>query len=475
MQLRLTHNLTKVLHGPTRLRRRCFIGIIGLFFLGSHATGAQTDLSDLVREGLSRSFAIQTQRHQHLTTNAATTSAWMSLLPSLSIAGGRTSQVSESLDAGSKSKIGSTANTLSASATWNLWDNYANFRNIESKTLQSSVSLLESEQLLQSQVVQIVTLYLNYLVLLEREEILKEQMAQAQWAQDQAELLVNIGARTRLDVLEAEIEVKSTQLSLFEAQRALPNALKQLQFLVNSEQSHLFTPQPIQKLKPYFEKAFQKSLPTIRSQVGTQFEAVSPDLQIARMQVELSRADYLQSRLSYLPSTSLTFGFSRDLNGYVKDTPAVGERDHFDSWSVTLGLSWTIWDWLNTHRSIEAQKRSLAITKIGYQEKLFSKSNEIQGLLDQYDANEKSVEASELLLQKAKEQQEYSGELYKLGKRTMIEVQKANTSYSRAQLDLNERLKTRFVTMAQIMLLWNQSLRPPGFALKWSTETSASE
>lgn len=461
MQIKLLLRMTKVLQQ---------VLIIGLS-VGSCAFAAtenSTSLADLVQKGLRNSFAIHTQQHQHQIRESARLSSWMALLPSVSLNAGRTSQVAESLESEERLKTGTTGNTLSATASWTLWNNWTNFRSIQSKGLQRDSSLIESEQVLQNQVIQIINAYLSYLVLIERESILKDLLEQSVWAQEQAALLVDLGARTRLDVLEAEIEVKSTQLSLFEAQRSLPNALNQLKFLVNSEESELFQAVPIQAIKPYFQKSFDENLARIRQLSRDQFERLSPDLESARLQVEVARLDFLESRASYFPNTSVSFSFVRDLNGYVKEHPAVGERASFDTWSVSLGLSWTLWDWLNTHRTIEAQRRSLEITRIGYREKLHAKSNEMQNLLDQYEANEKSIEASRLLLTRAKEQQEYSSELYKLGKRTMIEVQKANTSYSRAQLDLNERLKTRYITMAQIMQLSNQSLRPPGYEMNWT-------
>ena len=83
-------------------------------------------------------------------------------------------------------------------------------------------------------------------------------------------------------------------------------------------------------------------------------------------------------------------------------------------------------------------------------------------LKQEYKILAETIKASKLILEKAKAQQDYSIQMYSLGKITSFQLKTSNADLFKARDSLATRLKEKFLLMGKILFTFGEDLRPKG-------------
>ncbi len=454
------------------------ISLLVLFCaLTAHAAVENEDpLEKVVSLGVQNAFEIQSQKlvldqeHDDQKNNYA------KLLPTVKLSASKSYGADESLNTttGSTSYSGANSASMSVAANWALWDNYANIRNIQVGSKSLEIERLTSRQKIQGYIRGLVSAYLEYEYLLSEREILLVRLKESKITNDESQVLVKVGARTRIDAYDTEIEVANTERDLLEKENSIVAAEKNLANRVNAEAIKKLPRLDLLKIVPYYMKSFEKEILEIldsgKSQRNEEWnEALSrrnPELQTKKLTLEKSEMELKQKRLSYFPSTSISLEHTVELDRYLADD-VTGPRTALQSSSISFGLSWTFWDWFSTARTIRNSERDFDIKVLDYRESDKKARVEIENSVQQVAIYRKTIATSRLVLEKAAAQLRYSQEMYRLGRITLLQMQQATRRHYEAQIALAARLKDYYIMAASLLYSLGEDLTPPGTDLRW--------
>jgi outer membrane protein TolC len=443
--------------------------ISGLLLLSCTLVSAQEQpdagesLQSLIKDSIERAFSLRVQKlNQDKTANQLYT-AWTSLLPSMSLSSGRTLSNTGSMDEnGTLSTASSRSDSLSLSATWKIWDGYQNIRNVRLSSLDQDIQTLQSDLEVQNHIVEVVNQYLGLQELYVRRATAAEVVKNARAFAEEAEELVKLGGKTRIEQMDTEIQLKNFENDAQELEYSINAAERQFAILLNLPEKKPIPTIDVLKIKPYFMEGFEKALPEIRKMAEQDRIASAPELRIEGLRVDRTLSSFRQSTLGYLPNTSFTLSQDYDLDGYVVPGTSEALRKSVPSTTATFSLSWTVWDWFATHRDIRNTYKDLEIQRIEFTRKNRQVRNDFLTSLEQYDTLERTIENARMVLEQAISQMEYTRAMYQMGRIGLLQAQTSSERLANARVSLITRLRTQYVAAAKLLVQVGQGVLPPG-------------
>lgn len=432
----------------------------GLVFDRASALDANASLENLIKDGLKSSIAIKTQDISLEQAEIRTMNAWTNLLPTVSLSAGKTISNYESVINDQKSNLNSSLNTAEISGSWNLWDNYSSIRNIKIAKLSEDIEQIKKRRDSESYILSLLDTYFGYLLLLRQREVFERLLVESKWTHEESLALVKAGARTQIEALDTEIQVLNTERDLLELNQNIRSTLRSLQVLLNKDADYLVPTMDLTELDPYFMRTFPKVLAELKNKPIGLIVEQSKDHQISKLGMETYFERLKQTELGYWPTTSLRVGHTVNLDNYVADVPSSGLRTALNSTTVSLNLSWQVWDWLSTQRSIKSSKLDYQVSALRFHEEVEISKAKVESYLESFEINRKSLEASQKALIKAQKQNEYSREMYKMGRINLLSMQQSISRLFDAEISYAARRKTMYILAAQILYYNGTSLAP---------------
>jgi len=232
------------------------------------------------------------------------------------------------------------------------------------------------------------------------------------------------GMQPRLVHLRARVELEKARTELKKAQWAYESSLSALASLLGTE--------------PSFEIEPPTELPLPESeQLAAADGQTRPDVRLAQLGVEVARKGEESAQLAILPSVGL--------QGAYRLSNVTGFLGRPDSWFVTLGLNWTLYDGgLREANTAEAQAKRVE-AEAGLQSARAKARDELRRAQnDLRAATEARARAAELVLL-ASEALRVTTESYRRGTSSYVEVADAMAGKVGAEIvevaeELNERL-----------------------------------
>ncbi len=423
-------------------------------------------LTQVVVMGLQNALSLQNQKLTLERSKLSNSSAWFGLLPTLTLSGGQTQSSQESVSSGVVSVDSAKTNALSISANWTLWDGYQNISNIRSSQKALESDRTSSRNQVNLYVINLLEKFLEYQEISDRREILQNLLEQSKWTESESEALVSAGARTRLDAMDAEIQVLNTLRDLNELETSLIASDGAVRVYLNASKDYKIPQLDLLKLQPYFMNSFDVKFQTIKQTWKNTYSQMYPDLVYARLQMEQELISLEQTRLGYWPTTSISITHNLGLDRFVQpqdDNLRIGLKGT----TLSLNLTWKFWDWWTTGRSIVSSEKSYQIRANSLHETVIRAESEMINLIRQFDIAEQSVKSSKLAVEKATQQQEYSREMYRLGRITLLSMQQSNNRLFEARNALASRLKNKFLAAAKILYASGEDILPAGQNMNW--------
>ncbi len=448
-----------------KITLQMLIKVVALLGLSSIPTqlclaDSEDQLVEIVNEGLRNAYDIKSQQLKLEQSRNLLKNSYYNLLPKVTLSGGRTITTTESQPSGYIQADTTAQSSASAAASWTLFDNYQSIRNIQTSEATYEVTQKQTRKQVQSYILNLLNLYLQYQLLLSQKITLEDSLKQNKWTQEESAALVAAGARTKLDSMDAEIAVVTTERDLLELNNSIDSSERNIFAILNSDRYKKLPVIDLIKLKPFYMKDFDKRISSIREQAKRDLESVNPDLQIAHRQLDISLMNLKQTKLGYWPSTNLVLSHSVDLSNLVQ-APAVGMSAlPLNTSSIQLQFSWQLWDWWITPRNIDNAQKDYEISRFQYKQALLQTNSDVQNSIDAYDVLEKSIYASNLALDKAKIQMSYSREMFRLGRITLLVMQQSVSRFRDAQIALATRMESKYILAAQILDKMGYELMP---------------
>jgi len=252
------------------------------------------------------------------------------------------------------------------------------------------------------------------------EETVKSLRAQVEDSKN----FFEVGMIPKNDLLEAEVELANAEQLLVQAKNQVNLAKAQLNTLLRQDVNtdlELVDVLDYVPAEPDFAPSLDQAL------------AARPELKQAQLGVDAATENVTLAKADYYPSVSLVGSYSRSGDGPELDGSDI-ETDP-DQFSLTVGLSWTIWDWKARDYRIGVSKSQVMRTRHVLNEVRDGVTLEVKQALLNLATTRQNIGVNRKAVEQAEESLRMSRERYKEQVATSTEVLLAQTRLSQTQVN----------------------------------------
>lgn len=275
-------------------------------------------------------------------------------------------------------------------------------------------------------------------------DVLESSVERTRETVDETTLLVAQGVAPKLQRLQSEVQLANQETQLIQARTSAASARDQLLFnlgLPVTQEISLRGTLEVQERAPYRTAGLLNAISTALDE--------RPDLEQARLSIELQEVNKGLASSAYFPSVSAfaNFGYT----GSVPDNRTVVrqlgdfeyeaiENGFFDdsywdpSFAVGLSLNWTIFDGFQTSRRVQQNRIAIDQAEIQYEQAQEGAKLEVAQALRQLEGADQRVSAQQQNVDTAQLAYEFAFERLRNGVSTQLEVRQASDNLDQSQL-----------------------------------------
>lgn len=353
-------------------------------------------------------------------------------LPNVSVNAGTTLRVNDTevdFQDGSNSDTNGAESTnynASIGLNYTLFDGLGRAYNYKKLKESFQLSELEAETVIENSLLQLFIVYYEVAKLTENNKNIQSSLEISKRRLTRVSYGFDYGQSTKLQVLNAEVDVNNDSIAFINAQRNLINAKRDLNLILGRPISSDF----LVDTNVVFEIAFD--LDTLLEKA----KGYNVEMQIVQKNLKLSEFDININKSNLYPS--LNFSTSYGFNKTNNDATFSIANQYSQGLNAGLSLSWDVFDGGKTKTRLQNAKivaDNLQVRKEEIENSLerdVSNAFEIyQNALFVLQAEYKNVETNERNFARTEEQ-------FKLGQITSIEFRQAQLNLLDAQSNLNE-------------------------------------
>jgi len=308
---------------------------------------------------------------------------------------------------------------------YTLFDGLGRSYNYKKLKETHNLSELEAQAIIENSVLQIFTVYYEVAQLTEDNINILESLNISKQRLERANYSFEYGQSTKLQVLNAEVDVNNDSIKYINTQRFLLNAKRDLNLLLGRNVSTNFTVDTdiLFNLAFNYENLLEKA------------KSHNIEMQKVTKSIELSDFDIKINKANLYPSLSLNSSYG--LNKSYNDNTFTFAEQQSKGLNAGLSLNWNVFDGGTTKTRVKNAKiagDNLQVQKEQIEnelERTIANSLEIyNNALFILQAEEKNVETNKRNFSRTEEQ-------YKLGQITTIEYRQAQVNLLNAQSNLN--------------------------------------
>ncbi|WP_084154144.1 TolC family protein [Maridesulfovibrio frigidus] len=200
-----------------------------------------------------------------------------------------------------------------------------------------------------------------------------------------------VGLRPKVDVLQAEVELATSQQDLLKAKNVVASKVARLNTLLNL---------PLEENVNYSGELTYLPFSMTLDQCILKADKDRPDLRIAQKAIKISEEDVTISESSFYPKLTADFDYAS-----TGDDPSVSKnkynyKNRPDSWSVGANVDWDFFNWGETYYDVKRANENVGKIQAEYDNTKLEASYEIknellnlQAAADRIGVGRKSVEA----------------------------------------------------------------------------------
>jgi outer membrane protein len=311
------------------------------------------------------------------------------------------------------------------------------------KRLKESYNLseLQARQVMENTIITLFIAYYEVGRLTENENTQKAALTISKKRLERAKYGFDYGQRTKLDVLNAEVDVNNDSISYIDIQRQLNNAKRDLNVVLGRDVN---TPVTVDTKVLY---DVNMNLTDILTEAKTK----NANLLQSKKNIELSKLDVKINKSGWMPNVSLTSSYAWNRNTGDATNAFSPISNTQTGLSAGVNLSWNLFDGGRTRTNVKNAKIAVENQEI--------RKSQLQDQLERDVNNAWETYQNRLFALKAQEQNvltnklnfERSNERYKLGQISSIDFRQAQINLINAELSRNN---AKFVAKnAELQLL----------------------
>jgi outer membrane protein TolC len=329
----------------------------------------------------------------------------------------------------------------SLSLDYTLFDGLGRFYNYKSLKEQYQLSELQARETIENTILQLLSIYFEVARLSENVNVLKQALEISKDRITRAEYAFEYGQNTKLDILNAQVDVTNDSINLLTAQQQLANTKRDLNVVLNQNLNDTFRVDtvvvfiPKLQLDDYISQAKDNNVALLQTK---------KNLLINEYDIKISRS-------GYLPTIGLNGTYGWNLNQSAASAFFPGTNSETYNLSLGARLTWNLFDGGGTTVRIKN-------AKIAYEnQELLKKQIELEverDIMNAHDIYENRLNIYAIQEQNVITNQnnfERSREQFQLGRITSIEFRQAQINLLNAQT--NKNLAKYDAKLAEIQLL----------------------
>ncbi len=287
---------------------------------------------------------------------------------------------------------------------------------------------------------QVKQAYFNVLLAQKQTHVADQAIKQLEAGVDVARNFFEVGMIPKNDLLQVEVELANAVQAKVNAENNVSLAKARLNTLLRQ---NIETPLELEDVEGF--KAQEPQLePSLAAALAERVEMKQAQLGVeaALKGVELAKADYY-------PELALVGAYNRS-----GDTPIVDGSDvdaDPDEASVTLSLSWTIWDWNARGHRVGAKRSEVLKARHVLNQVRDGVILEVKQALLNLASTKRNIEVNQKATEQAEESLRMSQERYKEQVTTSTEVLDAQTRLSQAQVNYYAALYGYHLAQAELI------------------------
>lgn len=421
-----------------------FLGLVCCFY---HQVGAQELLSkeEAIKFTLQNNFGIQIANNELLVAKNNSGILNSGYLPSLTgIAGGQYAiedQTATFQDGTAREVLGAETDRYNASLNLDflLFDGLGRHYNYKSLKEQYNLSELEARESIEITLLQLFSVYFEVARLSENLTVLQETLENTKERLTRAEYQFEYGQNTRLEVLNAKVDITTDSVNVMNTRQALLNAKRDLNVVLNNELERDFeidtvvTFVNLLAMETYISEAQENNVTLLQ----------------ANQNILISDYDRKASNSVFLPSLGLTGSYGWNEGNF----PATNFLSSNTSTGFNAGINLT-WNLFDGGRNIVNSKNAkirVENQNLIKQQVTLEVNRNISNARGNYDNRKKIYDLQRQNVETAKGNFERSDERYKLGQISSLELRQAQINLLNAQT--NKNLAKYEAKLAELELL----------------------
>jgi len=279
-----------------------------------------------------------------------------------------------------------------------------------------------------------------YFNVLRNRKLLLAAQRQADQRREQlrlAEARFSVGSVTRLDVLQAEIEVKNQELLIVQYENALATARMDLNRVMGGQLAAKYSLMDDFEVKPLTMNADELSQEAIKTH---------PDIKTLELQIHQQEGNLWMGRLAYLPSLGVGASYSRSKDGLDFLPNQVQSR------GLNFYMSWDILDAFSRFRGNRNTEIALNNLNLDLSARRMDIEREVRaGLLELERLYRRHVTLGESE-QLARQSLELEQERYRLGASSLLQLRQAQVDYSQAEVNYINSVYDYHIELSRLSL-----------------------
>ncbi|MBW6490080.1 MAG: TolC family protein [Lentimicrobium sp.] len=412
---------------------------------GSFHAGAQVfTAGDAVITALENNYNIRIARlgEEELRNNLTLGNA--GFLPGVGLNAGQSNSVTNSRQEYLSGQINERENaksnsfSTSVNMNWTIFDGFRMFNNYSMLSNQLKAGEYSTRLAVENTISQVLNNYYNIVQLNQKVKVFEKAVSLGEERTVIAREMLMIGSGSRLDLLQAEVDLNTDKSQLLDLQERISEASIALNQLLARDAGITFAVEDTFSLMPGFE--YERLL--------KKMETENVSLLMSNLDIELAMNQLKDIRGSRLPGVGVNLGYNFNVqaseSGFVKSGRTSGLN-----YGITASMN--LFDGFNLNRQQKNAKIRIEVAEMQKQSYLSEFRAALLSTYTAYNYRLKMVEFEKLNLQTANINFDIAGERYRLGELSGIEYREAQKNLLLA----NERLiNAQFeVRLLEIMLL----------------------
>lgn len=319
----------------------------------------------------------------------------------------------------------STTYNTSIGLNYTLFDGFGRKYNYQKLKESHNLSELEAQTVIENSLLQLFSLYYEVAELSENNLNIAETLTISKNRLTRAQYGYEYGQSTKLQVLNAEVDVNRDSINFINTQRLLSNSKRNLNLLLARDVNTVFEVDTDVK----FELAFElETLLNRTKQRNIEIQKVNKNIELSDFDIKINKSNFLPSL-----SASGSYGYSDTEN----DAAFNFTKQISNGINVGLNLNWNIFDGGNTKTRVENAKISYQNLEIEKEQIEKELERNVANALEIYNnslfilsSEEKNVETNQRNFERTEQQ-------FKLGLITSIEFRQAQVNLLNSKSSLN--------------------------------------